>query len=105
MFIGKNLDKEQLKKGFESCILTPELLANKVAGLRFKLGDNVECKTGQDDDEWSKGKVVNIMWRDDETMPTGITAPYQIELTDGTLIYAPYDDDQIIRRPSKRASK
>jgi hypothetical protein len=41
VFIGKNLDHAELKKGFESCILTPELLANKVKALRFGLGDKV----------------------------------------------------------------
>ena len=52
-----NLLRHYVKKGFEDCILTPELLANKVAGLRFKLGDSVECKTGEDDNDegvWSK---------------------------------------------------
>lgn len=99
VFIGKNLDHEELKKGFESCILTPELLENKIKALRFRLGDKVECMTN---DGWEQGKIVNIMWRDEESMPAGMAMPYQIKLADGTLIYAPFDDDEIIRAPSKR---
>lgn len=99
VFIGKNLDHDELKKGFEACILTPELLESKVAALRFKLGDKVECKTSAG---WLKGTIVNIMWRDDESMPTGMTVPYQIKLDDGDLIYAPFDDDEIIRSAGEK---
>ena len=94
VFIGKNLDHDALKKGFLDCVLTPELMENKLKGLRFKMGDDVECNTR---DGWQKGKIVNILWRDDD-MPEGMTVPYQIELDDGVLIYAPADDDEIIRR-------
>ena len=36
-------------------------------------------------------------------MPPGVTAPYQIQLDDGKLIWAPEDDDKYIR--SKDAQK
>ena len=61
----------------------------------LKVGDAVECNTG----EWSKGTIVALFYRD-EGMPPGMTAPYQVQLDDGRLIYAPADDDQLIRAQS-----
>ena len=71
--------------------------------LKFNLHryNKVECKTG---DGWAKGNIVNIMWRDDESMPSGMTVPYQIELADGTLIYAPFDDNEIIRADKSKSA-
>jgi hypothetical protein len=40
------------------------------------------------------------MYRDD-FMPPGLVAPYQVELPDGTLIWAPEDDDDFIRAKVK----
>jgi G3E family GTPase len=94
VFIGKNLDKEALKKGFEKCAMTPELEEEKKTKLRFALGDAVECRTSAG---WSKGKVVALMYRD-EFMPEGVIAPYQVQLDAGDLIYAPADDNQLIRK-------
>ena len=37
------------------------------------------------------------MYRD-EFMPPGMIAPYQVKLADGGLIYAPEDQDQLIRK-------
>ena len=62
----------------------------KKAALRFKIGTKVECKM---DDEWAKGKIIDLLYRDE----SGICAPYQIELEDGALIYAPTDDEEVIR--------
>lgn len=90
VFIGKNLDHDVLKKGFQDCILTPAFEEKKKAALRFKIGTKVECKM---DDEWAKGKIIDLLYRDE----SGICAPYQIELEDGALIYAPTDDEEVIR--------
>ena len=90
VFIGKNLDHDVLKKGFQDCILTPAFEEKKKAALRFKIGTKVECQIG---DEWAKGKIISLLYRDE----SGMCAPYQIELNDGTLIYAPTDDDEVIR--------
>merc|ERR1719353_46248 len=62
--------------------------------LRFKMGDAVECRTSAG---WAKGKVVALMYRD-EFMPEGVIAPYQVQLDAGDLIYAPADDNQLIRK-------
>lgn len=113
VFIGKNLPHDELKASFKACINTPEVQAAKIAALRFKMGDAVECNTA---DGWKSGKVVAVLWRDDG-MPPGATAPYQIELDvepvgkgkgparpvgegGGDLIYAPIDTDDLIRAPS-----
>jgi len=94
VFIGKNLDHDELKRGFAACIVTPDVMESKRGTLRFKEGDRVECNTGSG---WNKGKVVALMYRD-EYMPSGMVAPYQVELDSGSLIYAPGDTDQLIRR-------
>jgi len=94
VFIGKNLDKEALKSGFHKCAVTPELEERKRKALRFSVGSKVECRTGQG---WQKGEVVALMYRD-EFMPQGVVAPYQVKLEGGSLIYAPHDDDQLIRK-------
>jgi len=96
VFIGKNLDKAALTDGFKACLETPERVAEKIKQLRFKIGDKVQCKTGLDKNSWSTGEVVAIMYRDN-SMPPGVLAPYQVKLDKGDLIYAPLDDDVIIR--------
>jgi len=96
VFIGKNLDKAALTDGFKACLETVERVAEKIKQLRFKIGDKVQCKTGLDKNPWSTGEVVAIMYRDN-SMPPGVLAPYQVKLDKGDLIYAPLDDDVIIR--------
>ena len=93
VFIGKNLDHDELKEGFLACIQTPELIAKRKLALRFAVGDAVECRTG---DGFVPGKVTAHLYRDD-FMPPGVTAPYQIQLDNGKLIWAPEDDDKFIR--------
>merc|ERR1712216_230342 len=94
VFIGKKLDKEELTKRFSACIVSPEAIEKKKKTLRFAIGAKVQCKTGEKD--WSNGEVVALMYRD-EYMPPGMVAPYQIKLVDGNLIYAPADEDSVIR--------
>jgi G3E family GTPase len=94
VFIGKNLDKEALKSGFAKCAISPELMEKKKKALRFEMGQKVECRTGKG---WEKGQVAALMYRD-EYMPQGVVAPYQVKLDNGSLIYAPHDDDQLIRK-------
>lgn len=90
-FIGKNLDHDELRNNFYACMATEENMEKRRKMLRFNVGDAVECRTGQN--EWSAGKVKEQLWKS----PSGQTAPYQVELDNGTLIYAPADDNQLIR--------
>ena len=62
-------------------------------GLRFEIGQAIEAKI---DEGWVHGEVVALNYREDE-WPEGRTAPYQIKLDDGSLIFAPYDDDCVVR--------
>ena len=72
-----------------------ELLKNEDA-LRFKVGDKVSCNAASG---WSEGTIVAVMYRTPD-MPSGFVAPYQIQLDDGPLIYAPMDDDRVIKAAS-----
>jgi G3E family GTPase len=96
-FIGKNINEQELRDGFRSCLFTEEERAKRLKMLRFRIGDAVECNTGKK--KWSKGKVIALMYRDDY-MDDGMVAPYQVELDNGDLIYAPADENFLIRRAS-----
>jgi len=100
VFIGKNLDSEELKRGFMQCMYNPELEEVRLKQLRFAVGDSVECNVGgMRRASWKKGIVVVKRYRD-ENMPPGLIAAYQVRLDDsGDLIYAPDDFDEIIRKP------
>ena len=69
--------------------------AENLARLRFAVADDVECNLGG---MWATGTVVELMYRE-PGMPQGVVAPYQVKLCDGTLIYAPSDANEVIRRP------
>jgi len=94
VFIGKNLDHKELKSGFDLCKSDPELRALKEKNLRFKTDDKVECNTHKG---WQKGVIVGLLYRDG-FMPPGMTAPYKIKLDNDTMIYAPLDHDDLIRK-------
>ena len=65
--------------------------------LRFAIGARVECLIS--DDTWVPGRVIKLHYHESGFEP-GYFAPYQIELDDGGLIYAPDDDDECIRAAS-----
>ena len=97
-FIGKNLDKEQIIKDLKNCIFDgkiPEPGAKPKDDLTYKVGDRVECLTG----EWEKGIVANLWYRED-LWATGRYAPYQVLLDDGELIWVPRDSEVFIRKPT-----
>ena len=64
--------------------------------LRFAVGARVECARG---DTWAPGRVIKLHYHEAGFEP-GFFAPYQIELDDGGLVYAPDDDDMWIREDS-----
>lgn len=74
--------------------------------LRFGVGDRVECNMGSTSEkEWTLGTVERLFYRE-RNFPSGMCAPYQVLLDDGTsLIYATHDNDHFIRasaEPPKR---
>ena len=64
------------------------------AALRFAVGARVRCRTSQT--QWYSGRVTALHYREDG-WPEDFVAPYQIELDDGGLIFAPADSNQLIR--------
>ena len=65
--------------------------------LRFVVGSRVECRIGEDPvTGWAAGAVVQLMYRE-ANWPEGVCAPYQVQLDDERLIFAPHDIDQVIR--------
>lgn len=79
VFIGKNLDTEFLKYGFEACSASN-------TQLRFAVGASVEANVG----EWTEGTVIKH-WDDGNA--------YRIKLSDGsgTEVWAPVDVDAYVR--------
>lgn len=66
--------------------------------LRFDVGTKVECRMGPDPKTgWAKGEIVKLWYRE-KNWPPSSTAPYQVELDDDRVIFAPGDMDQIIRK-------
>jgi hypothetical protein len=65
--------------------------------LRFKVGDRVLCRVDPDPvTGWAPGKVVKL-WYQGPDWPPNSWAPYKIELDDNNNIFAPRDNDEIIR--------
>jgi G3E family GTPase len=102
VFIGKGLDAKALAARFNACLATPENLKKKADDLRFGVGDAVECCVGRG--LWVRGKIIGQLYRN-ERMQQGFVAPYQVLLDeermpgDDRLIFAPMDDDRVIRVP------
>ena len=58
---------------------------------RFAVGTHVMCKMAH---EWRSGTIIALDYREDH-WPLGQVAPYQVALTDGSLICVPSDIDQL----------
>ena len=80
------------------------------AALRFRVGDLVQCRLGED--VWVEGKVIKQFHRE-ESWPDGQYAPYQVRLVDAKgaggaiglmssseLIFVPADTDAMVRAAS-----
>ena len=104
VFIGTRLDEAAIGAALEACLCTDEEMREyrarwadayaEPAPFRFELGARVECFG--EDGEWSGGTVVAHHYREPE-WPLEAWAPYQIQLDDGLLIFAPVDDNRCIR--------
>ena len=89
------------QEGFRKVRAHPELAAKRLEDLRFDVGDAVVCNTSSG---WVDGNVIGRMYRDNY-MPAGVVAPYQVKLNDGTMIWAPEDDDDFIRAGGSKKAK
>lgn len=76
IFIGKNMDRENLTSQFEDC---------KVGPLRFGIDSRVVCNTA---DGWVPGRVIRH-WDEGN--------PYRVTLDSGVDVWAPYDQNDFIR--------
>ena len=104
VFIGTQLDEAAITAALEACLCTDAEMREYRARwaeeyaepppFRFEVGARVECFG--EGDTWSRGTVVAHHYREPDWPPEA-WAPYQIELDDGFLIFAPVDDDRCIR--------
>ena len=107
VFIGTSLDRAAIDAALSACLCTDdELAAYRAAAaaacappapFRFGVGDRVECNVGAD--EWKPGAVVAHHYREPEWPPEE-WSPYQVQLDDGLLVYAPDDEAESIRAES-----
>ena len=65
-----------------------DVLRSRETPLRFKVGDRVKCCV--DEGRWASGTVIKL-WYTEDSFAQGFYAPYQVELDDGNLIFAPDD--------------
>jgi len=63
--------------------------------LRFEVGARVECNCGQ----WKAGTVIKHFYTQ-ASFPEGMCVPYQVQLDDGKRIFAPADEDRVVRAAS-----
>eukprot|EP00801_Mesodinium_rubrum_P004252 Mrub_04254.p1 GENE.Mrub_04254~~Mrub_04254.p1 ORF type:complete len:415 (+),score=115.62 Mrub_04254:22-1245(+) len=79
VFIGRNLDKNMLIKGFEECVSEGD-------NLRFKIGDKVWANIGK----WKEGTIIKL-WDEGQ--------PYRIRLNDNakTEVFASIDSDVMVK--------
>jgi len=110
IFIGKNLNREQLIKGFQACANTLTYIKEDekdTTKFRFGIGDKVLCLTksggGEEPDEWSAG-VVSIVCHREPQFPPGHYVPYQVRLARGGAVFVPDDDEELIRADTSNAS-
>ncbi|KAL3927843.1 MAG: hypothetical protein SGARI_005213, partial [Bacillariaceae sp.] len=83
VFIGKNLDADLLKEGFNDC---------KVPNtLRFAVGDRVLANVGCEG--WLPGKI-KVLWDEGNA--------YRIGLDNGEDVWGGLDDDDLVRAEPKR---
>jgi hypothetical protein len=66
---------------------------NSSTPLRFKVGTQVECKYHN---QWVVGTISALRYQSDDVF-NGMERPYAIQLVSGETIYAPVDDDMVIK--------
>lgn len=90
--------KEKIFYGSNDDIKASDVAApkdeTKQTGLRFKIGDRVECSM---DDGYLPGTVIRLWHTGESSFEGDYAVPYQVELDDQSKIYAPIDEDCCIR--------
>ena len=108
VFIGMGLDTDAIRTALDTCLaddsemlrykalwsVDEERIKDSFGPFRFDVGARVECCMGEDD--WAKGKIVKQFYREPQ-WPTDRWMPYQVELDDGDVIWAPADLNACIR--------
>ena len=82
VFIGRNIDREDLTSKFMAC--------TAVVDLRFVIGTKVYARRrgGNTLSSFDKGTIIK-QWDEGN--------PYRILLDDGTEVWAPVDEDEFVR--------
>jgi G3E family GTPase len=94
-FIGRNLNRKEIIAALEECIFdgkVPEPGPKPTSKLRFPVGTRVRCNVGG----WEAGIVIQ-QWYRETLWPTGKYVPYQVQLDNGSLIWAPVDSNKLIK--------
>ena len=94
VFIGKNLDHADLRRGFAACLYSEERAQQRLESLRFQVGDEVECNFAGG---WRKGKVLQRMFRAKMQGGLGTVAPYMVRLENGPRMLVPTDAEEFVR--------
>ena len=69
----------------------------KGSPLRFGVGASVMCRVTPEG-QFAPGRVIQ-QWYREPNFPPDVFVPYQIQLANGMMIFAPADQDAIIRAP------
>ena len=100
VFIGKNLNHEELRKGFAACIYSEKKTQQKIESLRFQVGDRVECNFSG---SWRAGKVLKRMFEVRLPGGMGTVAPYMVRIENGPRMLVRKDSEQSIRKAPEPA--
>ena len=90
--------EDELEEEEEHCPHIPlmSMEDKETTKLRFAVGTEVACNTGED---WPEGRVTKQFYTQ-RSFPPGYCAAYQVEMHDGRLIFAPRDNDHFIGVPA-----
>jgi len=97
VFIGKNLDHAELRKGFAACEYSEERGQEKLKNLRFKKDDIVEVNAMGG---WRKGKILEVLFKAKIQGTIGRVAPYLVRIENGPKILSPSDSEECFRKVS-----
>lgn len=91
-----DLAKEYNHSSAADIIETAITISKDPPALRFSVGERIECRLSED--EWLPGTIVQCWYRESH-WPSHSYAPYEVQLDDGRLIFAPTDLPGVVRHP------